>query len=54
MSKRRNPEMIDDDAPEWTDEDFERARPASEALPEIFGREAADDLLKSRRGQFTG
>ncbi|MDN3521527.1 BrnA antitoxin family protein [Halomonas ramblicola] len=51
MSKRRDPEMIDDDTPEWTDEDFERARPASEVLPELFGHEAADDMLKPRRGR---
>ncbi len=34
MSKRKpNPEMIDEDNPEWTLADFERARPANEVLP---------------------
>lgn len=33
MRKRPNPEMIDDENPEWTEEDFRRARPASEVLP---------------------
>ena len=33
MSKLPNPELIDDDNPEWTDEDFARARPAAEVLP---------------------
>jgi len=30
---KRNPEMIDDDNPEWTEEDFKNAMPFS-ALPE--------------------
>lgn len=33
MSKRPNPEQIDEDNPEWSDEDFRRARPAAEVLP---------------------
>ncbi len=33
MRKRPNPGMIDDENPEWTKEDFRRARPASEVLP---------------------
>jgi len=33
MNKRPNPELIDDDNPEWTDEDFANARPAKEVLP---------------------
>jgi len=34
MAKRKpNPEMIDDDNPEWTAEDFARAKPASKVLP---------------------
>lgn len=32
--KKRNPESIDDENPEWTEADFVRARPASEVLPE--------------------
>ncbi|MDP4029114.1 MAG: BrnA antitoxin family protein [Gallionella sp.] len=33
MKKRPDPELIDDENPEWTEEDFERAVPFS-ALPE--------------------
>jgi uncharacterized protein (DUF4415 family) len=43
-----NPELTDDDNPEWTHEMFARARPASEMLPEIIGPEAAAALLKPR------
>jgi uncharacterized protein (DUF4415 family) len=31
-----NPELIDDENPEWTDEMFARARPAAEVLGEAF------------------
>ena len=48
MPKRPNPELIDADNPEWTDADFARARPASEVLPELFGNQAAQTMLKSR------
>jgi uncharacterized protein (DUF4415 family) len=48
MPKRPNPELTDDDNPEWTDADFARARPASEVLPELFGNQAAQTMLKSR------
>ena len=33
MKKRPNPELIDDENPEWTEEDFKRALPFS-SLPE--------------------
>jgi uncharacterized protein (DUF4415 family) len=33
MNKRPNPELIDDENPEWTEEDFKRAVPFS-GLPE--------------------
>ena len=36
---------------ELTAEDFARARPAAEALPEILGPEVAAELLKRRPGQ---
>ncbi|MCD6009332.1 BrnA antitoxin family protein [Halomonas sp. IOP_31] len=42
---------MDDEAPEWTDDDFRRARPACEALPEIFGEQAAEEMLTPRRGR---
>lgn len=31
--QRTNPKRLDDDNPEWTADDFTRARPAREALP---------------------
>jgi uncharacterized protein (DUF4415 family) len=46
--------MIDDENPEWTDEDFARARPASEVLPELFGKEIAEQLLRPRGRPMTG
>jgi uncharacterized protein (DUF4415 family) len=56
MNKRPDPEMIDDENPEWTAEDFARARPASEVLPGIFGEAVAREMLKPRgrpRAEFT-
>lgn len=51
MSKRLNPERTDQDNPEWTEEDFARARPAGEVLSEIFGSARAAELLKPKRGR---
>ena len=48
MTKKPNPELIDEDNPEWTAEDISRARPASEVLPELFGNKLAQDMLKPR------
>jgi uncharacterized protein (DUF4415 family) len=33
MESSSRPVVFDDDNPEWTDEDFARARPAAEVLP---------------------
>jgi uncharacterized protein (DUF4415 family) len=49
--KKQNLELIDKENPEWTEESFERARPAEEVLPEIFGEKVAAELLKRKRGQ---
>ena len=49
MAKRVNPELIDDDNPEWTAEDFANARPASEVLPELFGADIAADMLRPKK-----
>ncbi len=54
MGKRQkhvDPELIDDDNPEWTAEDFARARPGREVLPELFGAEIAAEMLKPRGGR---
>jgi uncharacterized protein (DUF4415 family) len=40
--------MIDKENPEWTEEDFQHARPAVEVLPKLFGPHAAAEMLKSR------
>jgi len=50
LTKRKSPaDMPDEDNPEWTAEDFAKARPASEVLPEIFSKEVADVMLKRGR-----
>jgi uncharacterized protein (DUF4415 family) len=41
----------DEDSPELTDEDFASMRPASEALPEIFGATLAAEMLKPKGGR---
>jgi len=51
MKKRPNPELVDDDNPELTDEWFAHARPAAEVLVEQFGAEAVAHLLKPKRGR---
>ncbi len=48
MRKRPNPELIDDENPEWTAQDIARARPAREVLPGLFGKKAAQEMLKPR------
>jgi uncharacterized protein (DUF4415 family) len=41
----------DKDNPEWTAEDFARARPASEVLTQLIGRKATDELVRQGRGR---
>ena len=48
MSKKPNPELIDDENPEWTTEQITQARPASQVLPQIFGVQVAQEMLKPR------
>jgi len=36
----------DDDNPEWTEGDFAKARPALEAIAEIFGEQAAQTIRR--------
>jgi uncharacterized protein (DUF4415 family) len=43
-----NPELIDEENPEWTAADFKRAKPAREVLPKLFSKEVAERLLKPR------
>jgi len=48
MKLKSKPELIDKENPEWTEEDFRHAQPASELLPELFGPKAAAEMLTSR------
>ena len=41
----------DDDNPEWTKEDFARARPAAEVLPEFIGKNVTQELMRRSRGR---
>lgn len=47
MPKKPDPSLIDDENPEWTDADFARAKPASEALPAVI----FEGLVKRAPGQ---
>ena len=42
---------LDEDIPELDEEWFKRARPAREVLPEIFGKEGAEELLNRGSGR---
>jgi uncharacterized protein (DUF4415 family) len=44
--KKPNPELTDRDNPEWTADDFARARPAKEVHPDLVARSE-----KRKRGQ---
>ena len=48
MGREVDPEFISEDNPEWTDEDFAKARPAKEVLPELFGKQMAAEMLKPK------
>ena len=50
-SEKPNPELIDDDNPEWTREDMAKARPAAEVLPRLIGEKATQELLRRGRGR---
>jgi uncharacterized protein (DUF4415 family) len=47
MTKRPDPGLIDEENPEWTEEDFARARPAREVLPPAV----YEALTRKRRGE---
>ena len=48
MSKKPNPELIDEENPEWTAKQIAKARPASQVLPQIFSAQIAQEMLKPR------
>jgi uncharacterized protein (DUF4415 family) len=41
----------DEDNPAWTKEDFARARPAAEVLPQFIGEKATQELMRRSRGR---
>ncbi len=51
MPRKPNPELLDQESPELTDEWFAKARPASEVLPGLFGEAVAKAMLQPKRGR---
>jgi len=53
MVERRKPipTLANDENPEWTDEDFAKAKPAREVLPKLFGPKVAAEMLRPKRGR---
>ena len=51
MPRKPNPEQLDLDAPEATDEWFAKARPASEVLGDLLGAAVAKEMLQPKRGR---
>jgi len=54
MVKKHDPYLADEENPEWTEEEFKKARPAGEVLSEIFGQEAAAEMLTKKPGRVLG
>jgi uncharacterized protein (DUF4415 family) len=48
MNIKPNAELVDDENPEWTAQDFVNAKPASEILGSIFSAATVSELLKPR------
>lgn len=54
MRKKLDPEMIDEENPEWTQEMIQQARPASEVVPEIVEAHRRGRPVKAdRKRQLT-
>ncbi len=51
MPRKANPELADEDTPELTAEWFDKAKPASKVLPQLFGNSRAAELLLPKRGR---
>mgnify|MGYP003599683306 FL=1 len=51
MTKKPSPEKVDTANPEWSAEDFAKAKPASEVLVGLFGKAQAKEMLKPKRGR---
>ena len=54
MKRKPNPEKTDRENPAWRKETFNRARPAREVLPKLFGDATAKQMLKPRGRPKTG
>ena len=54
MSKKKNPELIDEENPEWTKKMLKQARPASEVIPKVVEAHRRGRPLKSgKKRQLT-
>ncbi|MEW6663812.1 MAG: BrnA antitoxin family protein [Thermodesulfobacteriota bacterium] len=48
MKRKPNPELVDRDNPEWTDQDFRVALRAADSLADIYGPEVASEMVRPR------
>lgn len=51
MTKKLNPEKVDATNPEWSAQDFAKAKPAADVLAGLFGNAQAKEMLKPKRGR---
>jgi uncharacterized protein (DUF4415 family) len=51
MPRKPNPERIDAETPEATEEWFAKARPAKDVLADLMGADVAKEMLKPKRGR---
>lgn len=49
MTRNSRSERVDAVNPEWSAEDFSKAKPASEVLVRLFGKAQAKEMLKPKR-----
>lgn len=54
MTKKPSPERVDTVNPEWSAEDFAKAKLASEVLKGLFGKAQARETLNPSRGGQIG
>lgn len=47
VTKKLKAERVDTENPEWSAEDFAKAKPASDVLAGLFGNAQAKEMLKS-------
>jgi uncharacterized protein (DUF4415 family) len=46
--RKKKRSSLSDENPEWTSEDFARAKPARDVLPGLFGAKVAAEMLRPR------